>query len=51
MIAASTSRALIILGLAFAAIGFLWPSISRLGLGRGANQPLAFATSVRKVIE
>jgi hypothetical protein len=28
------SRTLIILGLAIAAVGFLWPWISRLGLGR-----------------
>ena len=28
------SRALIILGLAIAAVGLLWPWISRLGLGR-----------------
>ena len=28
------SRTLIILGLAIAAFGFLWPWISRLGLGR-----------------
>jgi Protein of unknown function (DUF2905) len=28
------SRTLIVLGLAIAAVGFLWPWISRLGLGR-----------------
>jgi hypothetical protein len=28
------SRTLIIVGLAIAAVGFLWPWISRLGLGR-----------------
>jgi Protein of unknown function (DUF2905) len=28
------SRTLVILGLAIAAVGFLWPWISRLGLGR-----------------
>jgi hypothetical protein len=28
------SRTLIIIGLAIAAVGFLWPSIARLGLGR-----------------
>jgi len=28
------SRTLIILGLAIAAVGFLWPWIARLGLGR-----------------
>jgi Protein of unknown function (DUF2905) len=28
------SRALIILGLAIAAVGFLWPWIARFGLGR-----------------
>ena len=28
------SRALIVIGLAIAAVGFLWPWITRLGLGR-----------------